>query len=126
MAGTCVLTDKKIGTMRKLTFDWLSTSSGAASYTMIAPVRGIIYREVIIPDSVPATQPSTGYDLRLRDADGVDVLCAKGIDLSNTTAKDIVLGTSGQYAPVAVEDVLALSVADAGNAKGGQVILYVR
>ena len=126
MAGTCVLTDKKIGTMRKVTFDWLSTTGGAVAYTMVSPMRGIIYRELIVPDSSTATQPSTGYDVWIRDADSVDILCAAGINLSNTTAKDIVLGTSGQKAPVAVEDVLTLSIADAGNTKGGKVILYIR
>ncbi len=126
MAGTCVLTDKKIGSMRKLTFDWLSTTGGAVSYTMTAPVRGVVYRELIIPDSSTATQPSTGYDVFVRDADGVDVLCAVGVDLSNTTVTDIVLGSSGRKAPIAVEDVLALTVADAGDSKGGKVILYAR
>jgi hypothetical protein len=126
MAGTVVLTDKKIGTMRKVTFDWLSTSSGAASYTMVSPVRGIMYRQVLIPDSSTATAPSTDYDVTVLDADGVDVLHGAGIAQSNTTITDIVLGSSGYYAPTAVEDIIILSVTDAGNAKGGKVILYIR
>jgi hypothetical protein len=66
------------------------------------------------------------YDVTLEDADGQDVLFGKGTNLSATTTLEIVLGTSGQKAPIAVDDYLSLSVSSAGNKKGGKVIVYAR
>ena len=124
MAGTVTLTTKHIGAMSKYTFSWLSSTSGAATYTMVLPVCGLIQREVFVPSTVAA--PSASYDVVLNDADSQDVLFGRGANLSATTALDVVLGTTGQRASIAVDDYLSLSVANAGNAKQGSVILYVR
>ena len=124
MAGTCTLTTKHIGVMYKHTLNWTSTSGGAVTYTTVAPIVGLIQREVLIPSTSAA--PTTGYDVTLVDADGQDILYGKGTNLSATTALDIVLGTSGQRAPVAIDDYVSLTVADAGNKKSGKVILYAR
>ena len=124
MSGTVTLTTKHIGVMYKHTLNWTSTTGGAATYTTVAPIVGLIQREVFIPST--SAIPTTGYDVTLTDADGLDILYGKGANLSATTALDVVLGTSGQRAPVAVDDYLSLTVAAAGNAKSGKVILYAR
>ncbi len=124
MAGTVTLTTKHIGAMYKYTLTWISTSSGAASYTTVTPIVGLIQREVFVPSATAA--PTAAYDVTLSDVDSQDILYGKGANLSATTALDVILGTSGQKAPIAVDDYLALSVSAAGNGKGGKVILYVR
>ena len=124
MAGTCVFTTKHIGAMYKHTWSWTSTSGGSVTYTTVAPVIGLIQREVFVPSTSAA--PTASYDVTLADADSQDILYGKGSNLSATTAFDVILGTTGQRAPVAVDDYLSLTVADAGNKKSGKVILYAR
>ena len=124
MAGTCVFTPKHIGAMYKYTLSWTSTSLGAVTYTTVAPITGLIQREVFVPST--SAIPTAAYDVTLTDADNQDILYGKGSNLSATTALDVVLGSSGQKAPIAVDDYLSLTVATAGVNRSGKVILYAR
>lgn len=129
MAGTVTITDQKHKSIRRIELDWLSDASGDVSGTDTDTVTGQILRVVFIPDS-GGTQPTNLYDVVLNDADSLDVLAALGANLSNTTSTQVVPvvtnGTAGNMAPMVVDSVLSLVVSNAGNAKGGKVILYVR
>ena len=86
------------------------------------PHDGVIERAVFIPDG-GGTAPTDLYDVTVTDPDGVDVLAALGANLSGTLTvvkkhSDGLTAFAGQK--------LTLNVTNAGNAKGGVVILYYR
>lgn len=121
MAGTVTTTEKTHTSVRKLTFAWTSSAGGAADGTSTAAFDGAIIGLTTIP-SGGGTAPSLNYDVAVNDADGHDVLLGAGANRSDT-ATEHVAGTS--LAGVA-GSVLTLAVTNAGNAKQGTVILYVR
>lgn len=128
-AGTLTITYSETRTVRRVVLDWLSSAAGAVNGTLTKALSGQLLRVVFIPDG-GGTQPTDSYDLVLNDEDGVDVLAALGANLSNVNTTQVVPGvtngTAGNWAPMAVDGTLELQVTNAGNAKGGQVILYVR
>ena len=128
MAGTLVASYSETRTVKKVILDWLSDASGDCTGDSQS-LSGQIHRVVFVPDS-GGTQPTDLYDVVLNDVDGMDVLAGLGANLSNTTSTQVVPvvtnGTAGNMAPMAVDGVLSLAVSNAGNAKGGKVILYMR
>lgn len=122
MAGTVSKTEITHASVRKITFDWTTTSDGAASATTDHYYTGEILGVAQIPDS-GGTQPTNLYDVTVSDGDGVDVLFGLGANLSNaaTTYKSHADGLCA-----VVESKLSLAVANAGNAKGGQTVLFIR
>ena len=128
MAGTLVTTYSETRTVKKVVLDWLSDASGDCTGNTVA-LSGQILRVVFVPDS-GGTAPTNLYDVVLNDADSLDVLAGLGANLSNTTSTQVVPvvtnGTAGNMAPMAVDGILSLAVSNGGNAKGGQVILYMR
>lgn len=122
MAGTVVTTEQVHTTVKKITFDWLSSALGAADATTTLAYDGLLERVVFIPDS-GGTQPTNLYDVVLNDPNGIDVLNGQGANLSNVAAS-VVLASSGLMA-VAGEK-LTLGVTNAGDSKGGMVIVYLR
>jgi hypothetical protein len=120
-AGTVTTTEIVTGvSLRKITFTWTSSAGGAADGITTAVLTGEILRVVQIPDG-GATQPTDLYDVVVTDSDGADVLHGLGANLSNATAtnKDSGLGS-------VTNSKLTLAVTNAGNAKAGKTILYIR
>ena len=72
------------GRMVKIAATLLSDSSGDATVTAVleAPIR-VNHTEIII-DISGATEPSTGYDVYVKNADGVDILGGGGVNLGVT------------------------------------------
>ena len=110
--------------IKKITFDWTSDdATGAVSSTSSQTYTGLVERAVFIPDA-GGTQPTDLYDVVVNDSDGTDILHANGADLSNaaTVLKSHVTDGLGAV----VNSTLSLAVTNAGNSKGGKVIIYVR
>lgn len=114
----------------KHTFAWTSASDGSATLASTLPVSGRIERVVFVPSTTAA--PTALYDLTLTDENSIDVLAGQGANLaaSGNTAvcpgvaiKD---GTTTSTVPIVVDGILTLNVTNAGNAKSGSVIVYVR
>lgn len=125
MAGTVVTTEETFNRIQKITFDWLSSAGGAADAVTTNYYTGEILRYVEVPDS-GGTQPTNAYDVAVTDDDGVDVLAGLGADLSNAAASQFVAGSLGIPLGVVANAQLTLAVTGAGNAKGGQTILYIK
>jgi len=131
MAGTLSLSYSETRTVKKVTFDWLSDASGNVSGTHTKHLSGEILRVVFIPDS-GGTQPTDLYDVTLEDDSGMDVLAGQGANLSNASTTNVTPGVpfkdgaTTSVSKMVVDDLLELKVSNAGNAKGGQVILYIR
>lgn len=122
MAGTVTTTETRHTSVKRISFDWLSTAAGAADATTTYAYDGLLERVVFDPDG-GATQPSDQYDVTLTDPDGNDVLAGLGANLTNAatvvkTHADGLTAVSGQ--------TLTLNVTNGGNAKGGLVIVYLR
>jgi hypothetical protein len=122
MAGTVTTTEILYDTVRKITFTWLSSAGGAADGATTAVLTGELVRAVQIPDS-GGTQPSDAYDVTVLDSDGADVLSGLGANISQSgiTTKTTIDGLGA-----VVASALTLHVTNAGNAKGGKTILYLR
>jgi len=122
MAGTLVITYSESRTVKKVLFDWLSDVSGDVNGTLTKKLSGQILRFVFMPDT-GGTKPTTAYDVTCEDEDGIDVLAGDGANLANDANTQIIpVFTNG----IAFDGTLELKVANAGNAKGGKVILYMR
>ena len=121
MAGTVTVAETTYTTVKKIYWDWLSTAGGAADLITVNPYDGLIERVAFIPDAA-GTQPTNLYDVTITDVDNLDVLAGLGADLSNAAT---VVKTHADGLTAAVGK-LTLNVTNAGNAKGGVVILYLR
>lgn len=124
MAETVTCSEETHGTVKKVTWDWLSAADGsvgaATGVTTTQVYNGALLRAVFVPDS-GGTQPSDNYDVVINDADGYDVLAGQGANKSNAAAVTVV-ASMGAVA----NDKLTLGVTNAGGSKGGVVYLYIR
>ena len=121
MAGTVTTTEETFGSVKKITFDWLSSAGGAADATTTNVYSGIIERVVTVPDS-GGTAPATIYALVLQDDDSVDILDGAGAGRSITATQQIDPGGNGAVANAK----LTLGITTAGSGKGGTVYVYLR
>ena len=122
MAGTVTVTEQRFGSVKKVTFAWVSDAGGAADGVTPKEYTGEILRVLEIPDG-GGTQPTDLYDVLVKDADGADVLIGHGANVSNAANDDKV---AADKLGVVASSVLTLAVTNAGNAKGGKTILYIR
>lgn len=123
-------TDKASRPVRKFSINWTSDASGDVSGTQTAYLSGVIARVAFVPGS-GGSAPTNLYDVTLLDESGLDVLAGQGANLT-TSASAVVPGvplkdgTTTSVHPCHIDDKLELRVANAGNAKSGTVILYLR
>lgn len=119
-AGTVTVTEERVGPVQKVRFDWTSSAAGAADLQTAHAYNGAIERLVTIPDGVAA--PTNLYDVAVNDEDGTDVLMGAGADRATATTEQVLASSLG----VVANDKLYLHVTNAGNAKAGTVIVYIR
>ena len=128
MAGTVTIDYEDTYTIKKVVFDWLSSSGGAAD-AISKKIIGQILRVGFTPDG-GGLQPTDQYDVVINDEQSIDILQGLGGNLSNVTATDAVPvvtnGTAGNMAPAVVSDILTLAVTNAGDAKAGEVAIWYR
>lgn len=122
MAGTVTTVEERIGRIHKVKFTWVSSAGGAADATTTDYYTGEIVRAVQIPDS-GGTQPTDQYDVVVNDSDSADALYGLGANLSNAATT---LKAEKDGLGAVANTKLTLAVTAAGNAKGGQTILYLR
>lgn len=112
------------------TLDWQSASDGSVDLDT-NPVYGELQRVAFVPDS-GGTQPTNAYDMLLKDEHGVDVLAGQGANLANNANTHVCPGvplkdgTTTSVRPILLSGVLNLEITNAGDTKGGLVVLYVR
>lgn len=121
-AGTVTTSVISNTSVRKVTFTWTSSAGGAADATTTAVFTGEVVRVVQIPDG-GGTVPTTLYDVTVTDSDGADVLHGAGANLSETAPTN---KAPKDGLGAVTNSTLTLGVTNAGNAKGGKTILYIR
>lgn len=107
--------------IRKIKWDWLSTDAGAVSSATLQQYTGVIVRAIFKSDS-GGTQPTDSYDVTILDSDGFDVLNGEGANINRAAP---VIKTGLDQSMFVVGTTLTLTIANAGDAKGGEVYLYV-
>lgn len=121
MAGSIVDTSSAIGAgYDKHSIAWTSDASGNVSGNAATVKRGMLRQVKFIPGSGGA-QPTDLYDVTLLDADGADLLVGNGANKSNASAiwylpTNPIMVEAGDVTP---------TVANAGNAKTGTIILII-
>ncbi len=119
--GTVTVAEERLGGLKKITWAWTSTAGGAASEVTTYPYTGSIERMVTVPAAAGGA-PTDDYDITITDEDGVDVLSGAGSNRDTANTEQVAAANLGAVA----NDKLTLNVSNAGNAKSGTVILYVR
>jgi hypothetical protein len=127
-AGTVTETSSTYGYgIRKVTLAWTSDASGDATYTT-SQLSGAIMRVTFDPDGTAA--PTDLYDITLKDENDFDVLVGSGANLSATTSSSVCPQIDDQDGTntiaVIISGQLSLAVSNAGNAKSGEVVLYLK
>lgn len=120
------------GSVRKVLIDWTCDASGDVVVTT-RKIVGTLVKAVTDPS---ATAPTDNYDITITDEESVDVLAAcQSTLIDRDTANSeqayfLVKDTAGtplaQSIHPVVCDKLTVTIAAAGNAKSGQIILYYR
>lgn len=113
--------------IKRVVFDWVSDASGDAT-VQTKDLSGKISRITFSPDS-GGTQPTDNYTALIEDEDAIDVTVGYGgAGLSNASASSIVpmlsVVSSGD-SRIVIDGKLTLTIAGAGNAKGGTVTIYL-
>lgn len=121
-AQVVTLTETRHTSVKRIMWDWLSTDAGAVVSATTYAYDGLLERVVFDPDAA-GTQPTNAYDVTITDPDGNDVLAGLGADLSNAAT---VVKTHANGLTAVSGQVLTLNVTNAGDAKGGIVIVYLR
>jgi len=84
---------------------------------------------VIVDPGTSNSEPTADYDIAVNDSDGYDIFNGLLADSSSGTTVQYGINTTGgaTYTPItAVSSKLTLAVTNAGNAKSGEVIIYIR
>lgn len=126
MAGSVALASARVGggiTRHRLT--WVSDAAGVVSGNAVSLPTGELLQVGYTPDG-GGTAPTDLYDLTMTDPDGADALAGTGANLSGTVAAKVVPVISTSFRRWFWSGSYTLVAANAGNAKGGTVDLYMR
>jgi hypothetical protein len=122
-AGTVTVTEYGgvSQTVKKITFVWTSAAGGAADKQTVLDYSGAVQRVVTIPTG-GGTAPTDQYDCTLLDDDGADVCYGNAANRATATIEQILPANLGHIAG----SKLYLHVTNAGAAKSGTLIAYIR
>jgi hypothetical protein len=118
-AGTVTTAEITSASTKKITFTWTSAVGGAADATTTAAFDGKLVGLTTDPG---ATAPTDNYDVAITDADGHDVLLGAGTDRDTANTEHVAEASLGAVA----RSRLTLAITNAGDAKQGVVVIYIR
>lgn len=121
--GTVTITVEQGVSHDRVTFDFTSTSGGAAGDTTAKLFNGAIDQVVLVPGAA-AVQPTDNWDVALTDALGLDMLCGRGADVDNATTT--VLGSETASLGRVVNSALTLAVTNLGDSKSARMVVYIK
>jgi len=107
---------------QSIVWTWTSSTGGSATIQTTQFYNGRPIQAVFEPDTSTATKPTTLYDVTITNEEGYDILGGNGANLTST---GIVYKHEKDGVGYAVYSKLTLNVANAGNAKGGKVALFL-
>lgn len=115
--------------IRKIKWAWTATDAGIVAASVVAGLTptttlkytGQLARLVTIPAGTTSA-PDDNYDVTILDEDGYDVLMSGGLNRDTANTEQVNASSLG----VCLASTLSLRIADAGDANGGTVILYIK
>lgn len=119
MAGTVTVTETSLVNVHKIRWTWTSTAGGAADLVTAGAYAAEVLALVTNPDDSAA--PTDNYDVTITDAEGYDVMQAAGADRDTANTE-----TATPAKTSVAFGQLTLNVTNAGSAKSGVAILYLR
>lgn len=133
MASSTTFTyDRGPGPITRVILDWVSDAAGAAAGTTTVKVVGRLVKAITDPG---AAAPTANYDVVITDDENVNVLggCDDDlVDRHTSTSEEVYFlvkdhaGTPlAQSVHPVVCSTLTFTIANAGDSKAGQIILYV-
>lgn len=120
MAGTVTTTEQIWGSVQKVIFTWTSDASGDADGATDSPVSGKLLAVTTIPDGADA--PTDQYDVTLTDGGGHDVALGALANRATATTEHVKQADLGAMA----NGPLTINVSNAGNAKKGVLVVWLR
>jgi len=126
MAATVTKTEETFGTIKKITWAWVSHTDGAvatatANAQTTSAYSGEILRLITVPAGAP-NAPTDDYDVYVYDGNSVDALMGAGLNRDTANTEQVLASSLG----IVANSKLTLKVENAGNTKGGTVYLYLR
>lgn len=121
MAGTVTTTEETFGSVKKVKFAWTSSAGGAADATTAATFSGKLLGFATVP-AAAGSAPTANYDVAITDDDGIDVLLGAGANRHTANTEYVAGASLGAIAT----DRLTLAVTNAGDTKGGTVVLFIQ
>ncbi len=121
MAGTVVITEITHVSPKKIGFV-CTTGTGGDSGKVDATTTEVYSGKLIAVTTVPQEALTAAWDLRLLDADGVDLLAAGGVDRNTTATQHVAQSSLGAV----VVSALTLEVRAAGDTKTVNIYVYIR
>lgn len=124
-------TDRFNRPIQKFSYAWTSDASGNVDQYTTSIINGTLVNIEVIPAS-GGSAPSANWDLVIKDGGGFDILSGGGANLSAAAATRLkphfVQTVSAVDYPfeVSVYEALQVLVTNAGNAKSGTIVIYVR
>lgn len=126
MAESCTITEETFGTIKKITWTWVSAADGTVGAALVPTTTsnaysGEVVRLVTVPGAA-ALAPDDNYGVKVNDGDGTDVLMAAGLLRDTANTEQVLASNLG----IVANDTLTLLVTAAGAANSGTVHLYIR
>lgn len=121
-AGTLTLAETTHGSVKKIVATWTSgtgAEGGTASATTSSAFDGKLIGLTTDPGS---TAPTDNYDLTVTDSGSHDVLLGAGADRDTANTEHVAEASLGAVAG----SKLTFSITNAGDAKEGVAILWIR
>ena len=126
MAATVTKTEETFGTIKKVTWTWVSHTDGTVAVaTPNAETTNVFSGEILRLITVPAggaSAPTDDYDVYVYDDNDVDALMGAGLNRDTANTEQVLASSLG----IVANSKLTLAVANAGDTKGGTVHLYLR
>lgn len=119
MAGTVTTSETVHTSVKKIVWTWTSAAGGAADATTSNAYDGKLIGLTTDPG---ATAPTDNYDVAVTDSEGHDVLLGAGANRDTANTEHVAEANLGAVAG----SKLTLAVTNAGDAKEGVVVLYLR
>lgn len=121
-AGTATLTEVKHTSAKKIVWAWTSGTGAEGGTVTKETVFAYDGKIVGLTTDPGSTAPTDNYDVTITDADGHDVLLGAGTDRDTANTEHVAEASLGAVAG----SKLTLNITNAGDAKIGVVILWVR
>jgi hypothetical protein len=107
--------------IKKIKWDWLCTDLGVVSSQTTGTYTGELIRLITDPDAA-GDAPTDNYNITILDEDGFDVLIGGGLLRDTANTEQVLASSLG----CCYNTKLTLTIADAGDANKGIVILYIK